>query len=214
MKFDENQLILSGADSSPADMGDSCAETSRYAHLLQKLNTELPMDLNAFRTESGYVRHPSPLLPVDWRESDFSSDQALPLYLAMRNTRYGFGADEMKRRIREAGWKTGNGDYVSPMFFALLVDSKLLINLTVAAQALMFSIPFRWSDSKKRFESTNDSSGDYLNWFHASLYASPWIRKLVSKETLWAKITHYYRNEPDNTELLDSYRKVLERNYS
>lgn len=213
MRFDEYGLILSGADSSPADMGDSAAESSRYVHLKQQINETPPIVLSFFRTETGYVRHPSPLLPADWRESDFSSDQALPLFLAMRNTRYQLGSDEMYRRIKEAGWRTGNGNLVSPMFYSLLTNSKTLLNLTIIAQALIFKIPFRWSDSKRKFETSEDASGDYLNFFHASLYASKWARWFVSKATLVAKIEHYYRNEPNSADLVNLYKQVIDLKY-
>ena len=213
MRTDGWGFIISETSGSPSNMGDSCAETARLAHLNQRLGWPYNENLDKFRTDIGYVRHPSPELPLDWRESDFSSDQALPLYLAYRSIRYQFYAEEMKETIKRAGWRTGNGTLVNPLFFSLLVGKRWLINLAVAGQSLIFKIPFRWSDSKKKFESTSEASGDYLNWFHASLYASPWARRLVPPSVMIQKLEHYYRNEPNSKELINLYKRVIEKEY-
>ena len=215
MFFDNIPAIVSEQSTGASARGDSCAETARFLYLKLHLdNTEnLPLvNVTSFRTEKGYVRHPDPMMPLDWREGDFSCDQALPLYLTyiMLFPRM---AEEMKARIQKAGWRTGNGTLISPMFYAILKGNKFLLNLAVAGQALLFRVPFRWSDSKKAFESSQDASGDYLNWWMGAMQASSWARNLVPPSVLISKVEHYYRNEPNNSTILALYSNSIRRTY-
>jgi len=214
MHFDKYGLIVSDLSGMPSAAGDSAAETGRWLHL--KILLDEPRDIsviNNFRTIGGYVRHPSPLLPYDWRESDFSSDQWLPLFLAARAAPFYQFWIEMVTRLREAGWRTGNGNLCSPILYALVNENQWLINMCVAAQALLFKLPWRWSDSAKRFESTQNSTGDYLNWLHAAIHADPWARKLVNPTKLVTKIESYYATEIGTGELLDLYRRLIKKVY-
>ena len=215
MHYDELGLIVSDTSGPPSCFGDSCAETGRVVHLgcLLGLQDGPAERLLHFVTSGGYVRHPSPTLPYDWRETDFSSDQALPLYLAWRQVGVA-QAQEMKERIKAAGWRTGNGDLVSPYFFAALIDSKLLMSLVCFIGAMVFKIPFRWSDSKKAFESNADATGDYLNYFHCLPFAYGWVRRLVGKSTLSDKIIRYYSNESNCAGLLARYGQAITAVYN
>lgn len=210
MHYDELGLIVSDTSGPPSCFGDSCAETGRVVHLgcLLGLQDGPAERLLHFVTSGGYVRHPSPTLPYDWRETDFSSDQALPLYLAFRSTGMTAQAEQMKDRFKKSGWNTGNGDPIAPFLWAALLNSKMLMSFFCIVAAVFFCVPFRWSDSKKRFESTKDATGDYLNYFHASVYAYPWARWVRGK-TILAKITAYYSNESNAQELLRLYAEAI-----
>ncbi len=115
----------------------------------------------------------------------------------------------MSRRIASNGWRTGNGDLVSLIFFAILADCTWLLNLALVGQLGIFKLPIRWSDSKHNLELSANSSADVLNWFHASIQASPWVRKLVSASWLMGKIKDYFKDEPNNQWVIDSYEQVV-----
>ncbi len=210
MHYDELGLIVSDTSGVPSCYGDSAAETSREERLKQILGLQsTAYRLAHFRTATGYVRHPSPAMPKDWRETDFSSDQAFPLYLALRHAGLQM-ADEMKERIKLIGGRTGNGDPIAPFLWAALIDSKLLMSFFCIVSALFFCVPFRWSDSKNWFESSADATGDYLNYFHALPYCYWWARWIRGK-TILAKVTAYYKNESNTEELLGLYAQAIKK---
>jgi hypothetical protein len=225
MKIDEYGCIEMEHVSWPGSIGDSAAESARYEHLRMLLGNYVSVvNLERFVTPLGYVRHPT--APGEgafgeengkpspsWRETDFSGDQALPLYLAWRRGTNFTRSEQMKARIKSAGWRTGNGDFVSPGFFGILIESDIISSASLLVQALLFKLPYRWSDSKKWFERNDDSSGDYLNFFHAAVYAPRPVRwlltKLVPKELLLKKIVSYYDPEPSVWWLLELYEKAI-----
>lgn len=210
MYVDTYQTVVLEQTGWPGNIGDGCAETSRLEHLQAWLEQkQLELDLTRFQTATGFTRHPT--APEGWRETDFSSDQALPLYLAAKKTGLTQLADDLKKNIVDAGYKTGNGTFIHPGFYAILKDNKFLLNGAVLAQVLIFKFPYRWSDSKNWFEKADDNSGDYLNWIHSALYCKEWIRKLVPKEVLKEKVREYYKPEPNNTLVIDLYDKVLDK---
>jgi hypothetical protein len=215
MKQDETGLLVSEIyqDGVPANLGDSMANTARMIHLAQ---LHMPSEdyrgavklLKQFRTEKGYVRHPSPNLPVEWRENDTSSDQMLPWYIITKSVAPEL-ASEMRQRVKASYFRSGNGGIVAPVFFAILIDSKILLNIFLSLQVVLFKVPWRWNDEKKSLEKSEGSTCDYLNWFHASRLASPWVQRLISKETLNKKILSYYETEPNSEWLTEVYSEVI-----
>lgn len=201
----------------PGNVGDSCAETSRWDNLLFKLGFSSPFNLSQFFTESGMVRHPSLINFIDakgnsWGEDDFSSDQAAPLFLACLNRPHTLHlANRVKQIVHENSWwgRSGNGDLVTPKFNALLNNRQWLLNLGVRGQAIAFKLPFRWSDSANKFEEMGDSSADYLNHFHYALEVPQHLRRLISKEKMLEKIASYYEKEPNSKELVDLYHTAI-----
>ncbi len=193
----------------PGSIGDSFPESARYEHLKQLLgNYKLECNFDQFITPLGYVRHPD--VPDDWKEKDTSSDVlTVPfiMFKRMQDPR----ADEMKKRIKSAGYKTGNGDFVSLGFFAELTESNLLRNCGVLSQIAIFKLPYRWSDSKKWFERTESSSGDYLNFIHVAVYTPKWVRRLINPDQLLQKVRDYYKPEPNSEEVIDLYAKVIKQ---
>jgi hypothetical protein len=206
MKIDEFGCLVMEHSSPEGNLGDSCAETGRLEHMLMVLGEPSQCSMFPFLTDKGYVRHPNAI----WREDDFSSDQALPFYLVTKNRPLGI---QMHQRIQAAGWKTGNGTFVSPGFYALLKDSQFLINQTLAAQALIFKFPWRWSDSKKWFEKSEGSSADYLNWIHAAAYAYPWVRNMIPKQRLKDKVIDYYDSEPYSIWVVELYERFIDLHF-
>jgi hypothetical protein len=197
LKFDEYGLLLSETSPAPGCYGDSMAETARWINLKTAIGESVDIKrLSCFVTPTGYVRHP--LSP--WREDDMVSDQLMPFYLA---TKYDMRAD-LRDSVRAAGWRTGNGDLISPLFYTILRDNPFGAFLALLAQLAIFKIPFRWSDSKKRFESNADSSADYLNWIQGLLWLqarAPKLARFVADRTsfthLVERVSHYYRDEPN-----------------
>lgn len=217
MKFDSYRTIIMEQCWWPGSIGDSCAETSREDHLLSLLGLPSNADLNQFVSPTGFLRHPTAPAKDDngnsWRESDFTSDQGLPLYLASKARGLPI-APLFHDRIKEAKWKTGNGDYVSPGLFAAITDSKCLLNSTVWGQAMIFKFPFRWNDEKKGFEPMETSYADYLNWIHLAIYCLPAIRGEIPKATLKVKVRSYYATEPNSQWIIDLYDQVLDRYFT
>lgn len=207
MRIDEYGTIELEQCSWPGSIGDSCAETARYAHLLM-LNGEyrLPVLLNRFITHTGYIRHPT--APDGWRESDFSSDQALPLYLALKRNA---AIPELLQAESRLRWRTGNGQLVSPALFFAIRRLDVMFSLVTLAQVALFKLPWRWSDERHWFERSEGSSADYLNWLHCAVYCPRWIRRLISADLLKQKIADYYKPEPNSAFLLSLYNKIIEK---
>lgn len=213
---DENGLLVSEIwpdttdEYKVANRGDSMANSARADHLFGLLNHPMKINLTPFVTVDGYVRHPSPLMPKDWCETDSPTDQCLPFYIAGTIEQ----KIEMRYRIKKANWRTGNGDLVSPIFAAIITHNTFMLNIFLAAQVLIFKLPVRWSDSKHNFELSANSSGDVLNWFHAVAYgASSWVRKLVTKDWLKKKIADYFADEPNSIWLVDLYNQAIDKIY-
>lgn len=213
MKLENGELISEiWPDGHPANYGNSMAESSRYVHLCIWLYTEasrppykanLPIELLVFRTSETYIQSASPNCPKDWL---VSSDQCIVWHLIMRSK-------EMEDRIKSAGWRTPDGNLVSPMFYAVLTRNKFLLNLFVGLQALIFKFPWRWNDGYKRIEHSSESSADYLNWLHCALYCSKWIRRLVNIKTMEEKIENYYKPEPNSDWLVNLYKELINNQY-
>ena len=186
MKIDEYGCVVMEKDGTPGDLGDSCAESSRLDIIAPVHRHKL--DLNAFVTANGFVRHPK----SPWREDDFSNDQALPLILA--------------DYIRGAWWKIpGTNTIASPGVWAAVRGNWKLLALTVKMQNLLFALPYRWSDSKKWFERTSGSSADYLNYFVSIVFLRRrGITVKMRPETL-DKVRSYYANEPRSDWIVEAY---------
>lgn len=192
------------------DRADSMATTSRYIDLRKHIYGEHPKHtiiLSEFVTDKGYRSHPSPRMPANLQESSISSDTALPFFLATEGTL----KLQMWGRIKYAGWRTGDGKLVEPMFFAVLINSVFLMSLFVLGQALVFKFPWRWDDGQRKIVSSRDSSCDYLNWFHVALRCPRWVRRSVSKEVIFQKLCDYYKEEPNSSWLILLYDRVMEK---
>lgn len=211
MKLVNGAIELEQVDR-PGSLGDSCAETARYAHLRMLLgNYEQDYNLHQFVTPFGYIRHP--LVPEDWRESDFSSDQALPLYLAFRRSADAARLNEMEHRLRSLGYRTGNGDLISPGLFAEAFANWLRTPLLLLQLAL-FKLPYRWNDEKRAFEATTGSSADYINFVHVAVYAPAWLRKRLNSKLIFEKVCHYYAPEPHSANIKNLYFNVISEYFS
>ena len=221
MKIDELGCLVSETCDYPGNIGDSCAETSRYA----VLTPSTAVKLDQFRSATGYLRHPNapdgpPVSLNSWRESDFSGDQATPLLMAydLQNESL---ASEMRTRLKST-FKTGNGNLIQPGLFCLIFKLDMLLAFTLLVQAAIFLFPYRWSDSTKSFEKSEGSSADYLNWLvclsylhrkgSASLVRI--VRGTVSASVLTTEITSYYKNEPNSDWLIQAYSSAISDIYN
>ena len=207
----------------PGRTGDSLAETSRYVSIAYVIGDNPKINLAYFVTDKGCLRHPD----SPWREDDCSGDQVFPLIAASALTQPELLAKVLKQ-IKDAGYKTGNGDFITPGMLGQIrraEDKKFLAisDIPLVIQAVLFKIPFRWSDSKKKFESNDDSSGDYLNFINTLAFAKAkgnislpmkLAMKLISKEKCLEKVKHYYRNEPNSQGLVELYEKSLGKIYA
>lgn len=221
MRIDEYGCIEMQHVGYPGSIGDSCAESARYEHLKMLCNQYVHIcNLERFVTVTGYVRHPT--VPPDWAEEDFSSDQALPLYLAWRKGGNYVRTNQMEKRFKRAGYKTGNGDLLTPGLFAEMYVPWLRVPLLLS-QIAIFKLPARYNDAKQGFQATEESVCDYLNYIHTAVYAPGWVRKLgPSKEKLLEAVKTYYnaevRIEDSNPriayELIRLYDAVLEKYWS
>jgi hypothetical protein len=187
----------------PGNIGDSCPETSRYKLLVP----DAAVDLHQFITANGIVRHPT--APEGWRESDTSGDQVEPLALTC--------TDLLREVIwietKANGYRLGNGDLISPRLYAILTGRRWLLAICIFIQGLLFRFPYRWSDSKKQFESNETSSADYLNYIVAALHAPRWSRCLTSRALLKQKVRDYYKPEPNSDWVIQAYDAVISREF-
>jgi hypothetical protein len=204
MYFDSRDAIVmeQNAPDDAGRFGDSCAETSRYRLLMPR--DEYNDSILQFRTDKGYVRHPE----APWREDDFSGDQALPMYLALRHDKYYEQINEFEQRIKAAGWRTGNGDLLAltwiSVFYRAQGKQSSLTDFPILAQAIwlrFFSRTYR------------DGGADHLNFFHVLLQAkreghttaSKLARWLMPHERFMTVIREYYSVEP-NAFVVDAYQ--------
>jgi len=203
--------LISETSPYPGSIGDSVHNSARELHLRALLGEQISDNQRAmlirFRTEIGYIRHWT--APVDWMESDMTSDGLTPLLLAYDACGMFSIASEMRTRIASAGYRSGNGQLITPALYALVKESKWLLNLAVIGQIAIFAMPLRWDDGQKKITWSGSSSCDWLNFCHCLLVASPWVSKLVSREKIITKIESYYSTEPNSDWLVDLYKRAI-----
>jgi hypothetical protein len=204
MKIDNYRLVVLDQCGAPGNLGDSASETARLINLEGLLGLKSIAKIDYLITEKGYVRHPE--VPDNWKEQDFSNDQAQVLFMVMNKDQKAQFID----RLYKAKFRLGNSDFVSPFLIAEIYDSQFLRTLFLLIQLLIFFIPFRWSDRWNRFEPSTDSSADYLNFTHIAFKSPKWFRRLVSKQKLKDKIAHYYSPEPDAF-VVDLYNQAIDK---
>lgn len=220
MKTDSNGLIEMEHCAFPGNVGDSCAETCRYISLVAFVFNSFEQQafskaIEMFLSPVGVLRHPK----SPWREDDTSSDQVLPLVVAADFCGFDLPGFVFKT-------KTGNGDYVSPMLFAVQKRFKRkqywFFDLSILAQCYVFKIPFRWNDEKKSFEGSKGSSCDYLNLIISLIHSvktktETWpIKKAIKsldKDVVFQKVKDYYSNEP-NAFVVSWYEKAITKLWS
>lgn len=219
MKFDNNNLIVLEQCEFPGNIGDSCAETARYQILAAFFDHKQVVNLSAFITDKGVIRHPD----SPWREDDTSGDQVAPL-LAACSVFQPELADKVCGQLIANKYRTGNDKLISPGLAALMRKHKnksfqWFFDLSIVGQALLFKLPIRWSDDKKRLELSNDSSADYLNFVNYLAYSllkekMTWpcrlAMKLVSKELVLQKVQDYYKPEPNSSWLINLYKEAID----
>jgi hypothetical protein len=210
MHRDADDLIVMDGEW-PGSIGDSCAETTREMLLNNKTEASL-LALCEFVTPTGIIRHP--LAPIDWREQDTSSDQLAPLYMASAVYGIPYAPDGIYRiceHIRaKYPYRQGNGQFHNPITYCIIWGHHRLLNLFLLLQLfLMTCLPFRWNDGYKKFESTKDSSADWLNWYCACYYLkvrhANWFKPPIEKVA--ERVYHYYRNESNNKLALNAYEE-------
>ena len=212
----ENGLVVLDQCGFPGNIGDSCAETSRLYVLKRFVTGQVENEkeiLSQFITPKGIIRHPD----SPWKEDDTSSDQVLPFVVA---------ATKWTEPIPGCLFfsRTGNGDLVTPNLLAVqkraLGKSSWFYDLSILGQSFIFKIPFRWNDEKKWFESSKDSSCDYLNFVMALIQSNEsnsitWpIRsaiKRTSKDLVLNKIKQYYLKEPNSENLVSLYSLAIDK---
>lgn len=218
MMIDTYGYVIMEQSPLPGGYGDSCAETGRYAVLAYINGTKLDIKFNSFVTDIGVLRHPD----SPWREDDTSGDQVSPLIAATALIQPVLGYRVIKQ-IEDAGYKTGNGDLLSPGIYAQMRRAQRksflwLSDLALVGQALLLKLPIRWSDSKRWFESTSGSSCDYLNLVNNLAFARAmeswtwpcWLAtKLISQELALSKAKDYYEPEPNNGMILEQYAEAI-----
>lgn len=229
MIIDKFGCVIMEHSSWEGNRGDSCAETSRYAHLKMLLGDyKQNYNLGRFIELNGFLRHPELENFIDdkgnsWGVTDFTSDQMLPLYLSLRKNSDYVSTSLIENRIKDNWYRTGNGDLITPGLFAELKDSQVLRTTLLLGQQLIFKLPARWNDEKQGFEANENSVCDYLNYIHLVVYAPKWIRDLgPSPQKLYDAICKYYEPEINykysdqclEMDIIELYRQVLEKYWS
>ena len=213
MRIDQYGLLISEEhdDSTvngfEGNRGEALATTARYLHLksvVDEYDFGLVCPLKQLIDEKGfYIRHPQ----SKWRGESETSDQLIPVVCFYRS----LGCISVKTPER-----TGNGDLISIKLYALLTNKTWLLNTALVGQRLIFIFPWRFNEEmfnqkKWPIESSKNSSADWMNTIHLLFFASPWVRKLFSKDKLKERVRHYYQNEPNVSWMLDLYDRAIER---
>lgn len=184
MKFDEIGCMVMEQCEWPGSVGDSCAETFRYAILSQSQ----ARTVSRFVTEKGYLRHPSLAGKPEWDEADFSNDQLLPFMLATGITNVGFPFIKGTRTLLSLG--------------CLLIKWRMYraLNLINIIQGWLLPGP------------ESDESADYLNFAIIYIWLKQrgrWATMSVSPDLVMAKVRSYYKPEPNSQWAVDLYAKNL-----
>lgn len=237
MIFDHYGFLNSEKDpvGDPGRLGDSCANTFRWLQLAKYVGPK-PDQPNVamqshvrelyewLKTNKGYVRHPESI----WREDDFVGDQAKPLLMGL--DAWGLW-QEAQEVAKFHAFRYGNGDLVHPTFKASAARASgwpsWFWDISIYVQIVtMQKIPFRWNDEYFKqgrwpFERSEESSADWLNWFHMIIHAEMkghtyWTRKAkayASPREIASRITSYFSPEPNSEWLLELYLKAIIKAY-
>ncbi len=216
MKFDTYGCIVMERDNWPGNIGDSCAETSRYAVL-----TGQSLPLSVFMTETGFVRHPTapasaPGSGENWREPDFTSDQALPLLMGFDLGRQGYPTLLVlaRAKIINMGMRTAPTKLASIGVRCLVSANLQLLAASQVAQALIFKIPWRWSDDQRikswwKLVPNEGQYADYLNYYVTAVYLRRrgvmWANVVLDREKSLQMVRNYYAGEPNHDWIIAAY---------
>jgi hypothetical protein len=224
MRIDEYNVVVSEEhddsteDGFQGNRGESMAMTSRLADLqivaLEIYDSKIKVDLTQFITDKGTIRHPI----SRWREDHESSDQLIAMYMAFdkMQVRTGNGNKIIRERLKANGYRTGNGDLISPSFYCLIKKWWTMLSLTMYAQYLiMTKLPYRWNEErfnqkKWPIEKSSESSADFMNFIHLLYYAKPWLKKRVDAKLLKEKVRHYFSKEPNVEWVLSLYDQFID----
>lgn len=215
MILDVLGLFISEIGGYPGNIGDSAANTSRAEVLNPK-----GRDLSPFVTDKGFVRYPTApdawtdadgVYHSSWRETDFSDDQMLPLYMG--------GSPEIRAKIKSRNrFMAANGGLHNPITMCIINDLNILTNIPLLLQKyFMMYIPYRWSDADglkwyQRFEKTSESSADWINWIVTAVYLKRHNRLYIDipLDVVSQKVLDYFHNEPNNEEVLADFAIGME----
>lgn len=206
-QFDDNFLIITD-EGTPGALGDSCAETARYAILKGH-----PVGVwSDFRTNIGYLRHPDSI----WREDDTSSDQLVPYLIVLDLQNEKDLLQEARSRLK---WTNANKHIASVGLMLLSRNWLTTLSIVNLIQGFIFKVPFRWNDGSRSIERTEKTSADYLNWFIIAVYLkrkkvpfSGLAKKVVTKEKLLERVNNYYSN-PDAAWIVQAYEAAIPEVY-
>lgn len=207
MKFDSNNLLVSEIGTFPGTIGDACANTSRYVTLSLSNKPNLAL----FVTISGVLRYPT----SPWGVNDTSSDQIAPLLNACSLTQP-LLANIIISQIKEQGYKTGNGNYVTLGLLASIRRHEKksflwLSDLAILAQAISFYLPITFENGKF---TKNTNTSNYLNFADYIKYASQYgkmtfplklAKKIMPRSKVLDNIKKYFTPEPNVAWLLALY---------
>jgi hypothetical protein len=218
VKLDSSGFIVLEQEGFPGNIGDSCAETSRYVTLKTVFGQAPKINLRGFMTPQGLIRYPT----GPWGPSDTSDDQLCPFIGASAIV----DPDLCTVTIRDTqdNWgRAGNNQFIHPTSFGQIARAKKswaihLLDFFILCQALIFLIPIRWDDGQKKFVSSSDSYSDYLNFANYIAFAYTqksltwWCRlamKIIPQERVMENVVNYYKPEPNVQWLLDVYTVAL-----
>lgn len=206
MKFDSLGCIVREKypDGHIANLGDSCAESSRDVILgdfYARPNTFCFVD------NIGYLRHPALANVEGWNHADFSNDQFLPLIMAwiLRNGE----APSPSLSIR--GTKT----IVSIGVLALMLKQYWLLNVANIVQGWLFNLKWRIGDGFK-IERSEGQVQDWLNYICTYVF----LKRIGKWATLNQPISRciesvhkYYLEgpdaEPNSQWIVEMYERAL-----
>jgi len=208
MKYDETGCLI--REFYPkghwANLGDSCAETSR-ARILGDWQGLLGQFVNP--DGPGFIRHPDLKDIHGWDESDFSGDQFVALYLAATMIDPVVG-----KYIHITGneWKIpGTDTWLTPAAWAMIRGHWRVLDWCNQIQGKLFKASVRVGDGGK-IETSEGNVQDWLNYICIYLFLKKTGRKATlnqSKEACMKAVRTYYSTEPNSQWIVDLYDQNL-----
>lgn len=180
MYFEDGALVRTQNWDSIARYGDACYETMAFAlsYFYTSKGHEYHPKVNhkIFLTPDGTIRHPK----YNEGVKDQTEDQEMLLFVFCKTT----GNDEDAKFIMKqcSDWRTGNGNLISPAYWAEIKDWMWLRCLCQLAQAIFFLFPY-WNDGN--FKEWKDTLATFL-------FELSWREKWEHRKNIFYRLTYFW----------------------
>ncbi len=221
MKFDDFGLLVREKPRDPgheiANLGDSCADSCRWAILSQFIGEPFRINLWLFQDDNvGYLRHPTLANKEGWNNRDVTNDQYVPLMMAACLLDWHIFA-RMKKDV--GFFIPGTRKITHPAIFAIKYKQWWALALMNKIQGWLLTWSFRWSDDEHEgagFKSSKGKVQDYPTMIATTVFLNKIGYKArlprPAKECIEALEAYRFNPkdfEPNAEWEIDIYRKAI-----